>query len=137
MKNVQTIRQIATFNASPLEVYELFMNQQKHEEFTGAHATISRLINGKFSTYDDYCTGYNIELIEGERIIQAWHFNEVGWPSNHYSVCKFIFEPIGNRTKLNFRQQLVPDSHVRKLKQGWKDYYWEPIKLYLRKQLLK
>ena len=128
----KTIKQTVTFNAPPKKVYHLIMDQDKHSAFTGTKTVISNKIKGKFSVFDDYITGYNIELIEGEKIVQAWHFTEEGWPADHYSICTFLFEKVGNNTKLHFLQKDVPASSAESLTQGWKDYYWKPMKDYLK-----
>ena len=35
------------FNASPHEVYELILDEKKHQEFSNAHVQIDRSIGGK------------------------------------------------------------------------------------------
>jgi activator of HSP90 ATPase len=127
-----TIKQTATFAASPREIYHLIMDSKKHTAFTGSKATMSTKVNGKFSVFDGYCHGTNIELTEGKKIVQAWHFAEEGWPDDHYSLCTFLFEQVGDKTKLSFLQAGVPEDSVNSLKDGWKQFYWEPMKAYLK-----
>jgi len=90
-------------------------------------------INGKFEVFGGYCTGFNIELKEGKKIIQGWHFQEDGWPDDHFSICTFVFEKVPNGTKLTFTQRAVPEHKASSLKSGWKEFYWEPMKRYLSK----
>jgi activator of HSP90 ATPase len=129
----KSIRQTVTFTGKPEEVYQLIMDQKKHSSFTGREAIISKKVGGKISIFDGYCHGYNIELIEGKKIVQAWHFAEDGWPDDHFSVCTFLFEKVGNKTKLTFKQSGVPENNFESLKSGWKQYYWEPMEAYLKK----
>jgi activator of HSP90 ATPase len=93
---------------------------------------MSTKVNGKFNVFDGYCHGYNIELIKGEKIVQAWHFAEDGWPDDHFSICTFELEKTDNKTKLKFLQTNVPEHKVDSLKDGWKQFYWRPMKVYLR-----
>jgi len=130
----KTIKQVVSFNAAPAEVYELIMDAKKHAAFAGGKVTMSRKPEGKFVVFDGYCHGYNIELTEGKKIVQAWHFVEDGWPDDHYSTCTFLFEPKEGGTKLTFTQTGVPAHKVESLKGGWKEYYWEPMKEYLKEQ---
>jgi activator of HSP90 ATPase len=130
----KTIKQIATFEASPAEVYDLIMNSEKHAEFTDAEAKMSTAIDGKFEVFDGYCHGYNIELKNGEKIVQAWHFDEVDWPENHFSICTFTFEAFNDKTKLIFEQTGIPIGNFESLKKGWKEYYWDPMKAYLKRE---
>jgi activator of HSP90 ATPase len=133
----KSIKQTATFTGTPEEVYQLIMDQKKHTAFTGAKAIMSTKVDGKFSVFDGYCHGHNIELIEGMKIVQAWHFAEDGWPEDHFSICTFLFEKAGNKTKLSFTQTGVPEHKTESLKKGWKQYYWEAMEAYLKKMLLQ
>jgi activator of HSP90 ATPase len=128
----KSIRQTSTFNATPDIIYNLIMDEKKHAEITGSKASISREADGKFSVFDGYCQGYNIELVEGKKIVQAWHFDEDGWPDNHFSICYFELEGDGEKTRLKFLQTNVPEHTVQSLKDGWKEYYWNGIKSYLK-----
>lgn len=42
----KTIRQTATFKASPHEVYEALLNSRKHSKFAGGKVSISRRAGG-------------------------------------------------------------------------------------------
>jgi len=131
MKTV-TIKQSVTFSATPEQVYHLIMDEKKHAAFTGTKVSMSTKVNGKFSIFDGFCHGYNIELIEGKKIVQAWNFKEEGWPDDHYSLCTFVLEKAGHKTKLSFLQTGIPEDNAASLKQGWKDFYWVPMKAYLK-----
>jgi activator of HSP90 ATPase len=126
------IQQTVTFqNARPMEVYNLIMDPKKHSAFSGSKVTMSNKIDGKFQVFDGYCTGFNIELKEGKKIVQAWHFKEEGWPDDHLSICTFVFEKVPTGTKLIFTQTDIPEHKIDSLKEGWKLYYWQPMKVYL------
>ena len=92
----------------------------------------STKVKGKFEIFNGYIHGYNIELAEGKKIVQAWHFAEEGWPDDHFSICTFLFEEIDGKTKMTFIQTGVPEEHVGSLKEGWKEYYWIPMKASLK-----
>lgn len=128
----KTIKQSATFHAKPIEVYELIMDAKKHSAFTGTKVRMSNKIKGKFEVFDGYCHGYNIALVEGSKIVQAWHFKEEGWPDDYFSICTFTFEKVKEGTKLSFIQEGVPEHKFDDLSRGWKEFYWEPMKAYLK-----
>jgi activator of HSP90 ATPase len=128
----KSIRQTVTFDATPDNIYHLMMDQRKHSAFTGTKVIMSTKVKGKFNIFDGYCHGYNIELIEGQKIVQAWHFTEDGWPDDHFSISTFQFEKVGNKTKLSFLQTGVPEHKVELLKDGWKQFYWDAMKAYLK-----
>lgn len=129
----KNIKQTATFVASAQEVYEALLDEKKHSAFTSAEAKINKKNKGEFSVYDGYCHGYNIELVKYEKIVQAWHFAEEGWPDDHFSICTFALIQTGNKTKLIFTQTGIPEHKVASLTNGWKDYYWKPLKQFFKK----
>ncbi len=114
----KTIKQQVFFKASSDEVYNLLMDSKKHSAFTGTDTEISKASKGKFTVYDGYCHGYNIELIPKKKIVQAWHFAEDGWPDDHFSICTFEFEPSPSGTKLSFSYTGVPEHKYQALKNG-------------------
>jgi len=126
----RTIGQTVTFNARPHEVYEMLMDSEKHSEFTEAAAKISRKVGGRFSTYDDYSTGTNIELLQDRKIVQKWRGSD--WPEGHYSVATFELQDSEGKTRLAFTQTDVPEDQYEAISQGWKEFYWEKMKAYLK-----
>jgi len=127
----KTIRQTINLKAKPFEVFDMIMDSKKHGEITNADTSMSRKIKGKFSVYGGYATGYNMELVEGEKIIQAWKFDEDGWPEDHHSICCFHFEKTAHGTRLVFEQSGVPEHKFEALKKGWHEYYWSPMKKFI------
>jgi activator of HSP90 ATPase len=126
-----SIKQTVFFSAPPEQVYQLIMDAEKHADFTGAEVQMSAEINGTFEVFDGYCHGYNIELVEGQKIVQAWHFEEDGWSADHFSICTFQFDKDGKNTKMTFVQTGIPEHKVEALKSGWNEFYWEPMESYL------
>lgn len=126
------LKQVIIFDATASEIYEALLDEAKHSLFTGAEAIIDREIDGKFSVYDEYCYGYNIELIPNKKIVQAWHFVEDNWPDDHYSICTFLLKQNGDKTVLTFTQTGIPEHKLAALTKGWEDYYWQPLKEFLK-----
>lgn len=119
------IQHTVHFNATPKEVYEIIMDQDLHSEIAGSEAITSREIEGEFEVFEGYCKGYNIELKDGEKIVQAWNFAEDGWPEDHYSICTFMFEPYDEGTRMTFVQTDVPADKYEALDSGWYRFYWD------------
>jgi activator of HSP90 ATPase len=127
MMKTKTIKQTVTFPTTPDKLYALLFDSKRLTKMHGAKTIMSKRPKGRFSSYDGYCTGYNVELVENQKIEQAWHFREEGWPDDHYSVCTFTLTPTTKGTKLVLLQKGVPEHKYEALKQGWKTYYWFPI----------
>lgn len=125
----KTIRQSATFKATPHTVYEALMNAKKHAAFTGDVAKISRKVGGKFSIFGGGLHGKNLELVADKKIVQDWACDMDGWPKGHYSAATFrLTKKTKNSTRLEFLQTGVPASCAKSIAQGWHDYYWAPMK---------
>ena len=123
---MKTIKQTVEFKASPEEVYDALMDSKKHARFTGAKATVSRKVGGKFSVWDGYAEGQNLELEPGKRIVQTWRASD--WPEGSFSKVTYAFTRTKTGTKLTFTQTGIPDDFVKDIKQGWTDFYWAPMK---------
>jgi len=125
------IKQTITFKVSPHDVYEALMDSKKHAAFTGGKASISRKVGGKYSAYDNYITGKNLELVPDKKIIQSWR--AVDWAEGVLSTITFTLTPIPEGTRLEFTHEDVPEGTEEEFIQGWIDNYWEPMKVYLEK----
>ena len=124
----KTIEQTVTFNASPHDVYEALMDSEKHSQFTGAKASISREVGGTFTAYDGALSGTILELVPDAKIVQSWRGSDDGWVPGHYSTATFSLEAIDRGTRLTFVQTGVPEESVEQINQGWQTYYWPKMR---------
>lgn len=128
----KNIRHTVAIGAAPKKVYEALINGKKHAKFTGAKSVIDRRPGGAFSCYGTFLTGFNLEMVPGKRIVQAWRSS--GWPKGAYSIATFsLSAKKGGKTKLVFTQVGVPAASQKNIDQGWRTYYWKPLKAFLEK----
>ncbi len=125
------IKQTVAFKASPHEVYEALMDSKKHAAFTGGKASMSRAVSGKFTAYDNYIAGKNVELVPDKKIVQDWR--AVDWPEGYFSRVTFKFTAVPEGTRLDFTHAHVPTGTEKEFTQGWIENYWEPMKAFLEK----
>lgn len=125
------IKQTIHFEATPSDIFDSLMDEKKHSDFTGAHAKIENRNGGRFSVWDGYATGKNLQLIPGKKIVQSWKASD--WPAEANSTVTIELQSDGHGTKLIITHENVPDEFEKDIEQGWKDYYWEPLKKYLKK----
>jgi activator of HSP90 ATPase len=128
----KTIRQTVNFAISPEKLYSLLFDNKVLTKLHGGKTAMTRRPKGKFSVFGGYCHGYNLRLEENKLIEQAWHFQEDGWPDDHYSICTFLLEPSARGTRLIFTHKGVPEHKVQDLKEGWYTYYWRPLLGYIQ-----
>jgi len=124
----RTIRQTATFEAGPHDVYEVLMDSRKHSALSGGKSVISRKIGGKIRVSDGYITGKNLELVPDKKIVQLWRAEEDCWPPDHWSKVTFSLRKVKVGTKLTFTQTGIPVECGDRFDSGWRDYYWSPMK---------
>ena len=114
--------------ASPEEVYDAWLDSEKHGAMTGGAAEVNAVIGGKFTAWDGYISGKNIELIRPGLIIQSWRTSEFDG-SEPDSRIEVQFEPDIDGTKVTIIHSNLP-PHGGQYEQGWFDNYFEPMKEY-------
>jgi activator of HSP90 ATPase len=122
----KSVRQTATINAKPSEIYDALMDSKKHGKFTGGKASISNKVGGKFTVYNGYINGVNLELKKNKKIVQSWQAKD--WPKEHYSRVTFNLAPNKGGTKISFYHSGIPANQAESIKKGWIDFYWNPLK---------
>lgn len=115
-------------SASPSEVYDAWLDSDKHTKMTESPANIDSIIGSKFTAHDGYITGDTLELEEGSRIVQSWrttHFDD----SEDDSRLEVIFEPADEGCKVTINHSNLP-PHGTQYESGWVDYYIKPMQKY-------
>ena len=116
-------------SASPEELYHAWLSSEEHGRFTGSKAEIVNRIGGKFTAWDGYIEGTTLELRPYTKIVQSWRSTD--FPNNSPdSRLEVLLEPEGKKTKLTLIHTGFPEGQGEELKQGWEDYYFEPMKKY-------
>ncbi len=128
-----TITQKVVIPALPEEVYDAFLDPEKHAAFTGAEATGDPRVEGEFTAWDGYITGKNLELEKGKRIVQEWSTSE--WPEGYPpSRLELTFRKVKDGTELTMVHSQVPAEQAEEYRQGWFDNYWDLLKVYFGKK---
>jgi activator of HSP90 ATPase len=116
------------FKASPQRFYETIVDQKQFAAFTKLPATIDATSGGAFSMFGGLIVGRNVELIAGQRIVQAWR--PTHWDPGVYSIVHFELKPRAQECSLVFDHTGFPAGEYAHLDWGWKNHYWEPLKKY-------
>jgi activator of HSP90 ATPase len=126
---VRTITQKVVIPATPDQLYDAFINPRIHAAFTGSPATGSPRVGGTFTAWDGYISGVNRELVKGRRIVQDWQTTE--WPEGAKpSRVEFSFASVKGGTEIRMVHSMVPAEQADAYRQGWIDYYWDPLQAY-------
>ncbi len=115
------------------DVFTGWLNEKIHSAFTGgATAKIDPKEGGRFSVWDAYITGINIEIFPYKRIVQKWRTTEFTG-SDEDSLLELFFTFKEDYTLITFTHSNLPDGTAEKYKKGWKDHYFKHMKKYFEK----
>ena len=90
-------------------------------------------IGGTFSAWDGYISGSTLELVPNQRIVQAWRTSE--FPDDAPdSRVEILLEEVESGTKLTFIHSNMPEGQTETYRQGWHDFYYQPMKAYFGKR---
>ena len=128
----EVIKQTVVIDASPNEVYKAYVDPKKHANFTGSPATGSPKVGGSLTAWDGYISGKYIELEKGKKIVHEWMTTE--WPEGYPpSIVELTLKPKGTKTEVTMIHSKVPAEQAESYADGWKEFYWDPMKEYFRK----
>ncbi|HUH63652.1 MAG TPA: SRPBCC family protein [Terracidiphilus sp.] len=116
------------FHASPQQIYSALLDAKQFAAFSGMAAEIDRRPGGAFSLFGGLILGRIIELVESQRIVQAWRPGS--WDSGVYSIVHFELKARGSESALAFDHTGFPTGLYDHLDGGWQSHYWEPMKKY-------
>jgi len=132
MSKTDTIEVTGPVPASIDAVYSAWLDGQAHTAMTGGAATCEARVGGRFTAWDDYIEGENLELEAPHRIVQAWRSSE--FPSNApASRLEVLLKATEGGTQLTLRHSGIPAGQGASYEQGWVDHYLEPMRVYFSK----
>jgi activator of HSP90 ATPase len=118
----------AFIKASPQRIYEAWLDSDEHTAMTGGDALITDEIDDKFTAWDGYIWGNNLELRPYEYIKQSWKTSDFD-EDQDYSILEVFLEPHedGTRIILKHTNLTYKDEQYKK---GWQENYFDPMKTY-------
>ena len=116
------------FNTTSKKIYDTWLSSEGHTKMTGGSAIISNKIGDKFTAWDGYIEGVNIDLEPNKRIFQTWRtsqFNE----DEEDSEIEVLLNEVDGKTELTLIHTNLSESGEH-YKNGWEDNYFEPMGKY-------
>lgn len=123
----------AVLPASAERLYKAWLSSRETSAFTGGKAVISPRKGGRFSVWDGYIEGRNLELEPHRRIVQSWRTTDFPEGSED-SKIEVTFKKAKGGTSVTIRHTNIPEDQGESYRRGWKDYYFEPMKRYFGKK---
>ena len=125
----KTIRQKVLIKAPVEAVFDALIDPKIQSEFTGAKATGKPTKGSEFTAWDGYISGKYLSIKKENKVAMTWLTSE--WPDG-YPPSKLIltFKDTEMGTWITLVQEKVPAEQANEYSQGWKDFYWQPMKEY-------
>src|SRR5262245_27986448 len=106
MSNHQ-IHQEVVIGARPEQVFRALTDASQFTAMTGAPAEIDATPGGAFSCFGGMIVGRTLELVDSERVVQAWRVKL--WEAGVYSVVRFTLRAEGDGTRVTLDHSSFPE----------------------------
>ncbi|MBN8692094.1 MAG: SRPBCC domain-containing protein [Bacteroidetes bacterium] len=126
---MESLKMSVTLPVKAAKLYKAWLTSKEHAAFTGGAAKVSSKVGGKFTAWDGYISGKNTELKANKKIVQTWRTSEFPEDAPD-SILEIDFEEKNGKTKLNLYHYNLQKGDAKKYRDGWRDYYFEPMKQY-------
>lgn len=123
MKNYRAYFQI---KAEPEDIYTALTNPFTIELWSGETAIMTKEIGAEFSLWDGDIIGKNIELVENEKLVQEWYFDED--EESEASIVTIKIWKKNSSCSVELMHTNIPDEAYDNIVEGWNDAYLGAIK---------
>ena len=129
----QSFKISTTLPATAKEIYKAWLSSEEHTAFTGNAAEVDLRVGGRFTAFGNYIEGTNAKLYLNKKIVQTWRTTEFPAGSED-SILEISLEEMKTGTKLTLTHSNIPDGQADSYKDGWKKFYFRPMKEYFGKK---
>ncbi len=117
-----------SFNTTAKKIYDTWLSSEGHTKMTGGSAIISDIVGNKFTAWDGYIEGENIDLEPNKRILQTWRTSQFE-EEEEDSKIEVLLNEVDGKTELTLIHTNLSESGEH-YKNGWIDHYFEPMAKY-------
>ena len=117
--------------ATAEQIYMAWLTSEEHSKMTGGIANVSDKIGAKFTAWNGYIEGQNLELEPYSRILQSWRTLQFE-KDEEDSQIEIQLREFDGQTELTLIHTNVPESGEHYIK-GWDKSYFQPMKIYFSK----
>ena len=112
------------------ELFEMYLDAQRHEAITSHAVTIGPESGTPFAAFDGMLSGTMLRVVPPQLIVQSWrsaHFHD----DDPDSTLVLMFLPAGHKARIHLVHLDVPAHDYQQVVEGWKTHYWQPWLKYL------
>lgn len=119
--------QTESFMTTVDELYKTLTEKDRIQAWSRSPVDQDARAKESFRLFDGNVTGEYIDLVKNEKIVMRWRLKT--WPDAHYSTVTLKLKQLIHGTELDLEQTSVPQDSMEMTKQGWRNYYWQSIKV--------
>jgi activator of HSP90 ATPase len=121
----------ASFPCSSEAVFTALTNARQISAWSGQGGKVQPTIGGTLELFDGWVKGKVLAYESGKRLSFTWRPSE--WAKDQQaSIVTCLFKSTKTGTKLTLKHSGFPnDSELQSHKAGWKEFVFEPLKMYL------
>lgn len=116
-----------TFMTTVGELYKTLTEKERIQAWSRSSIEGDAKPKESFCLFGGNVTGEYLQLVENKKIVMRWRLKS--WPAAHYSTVTLKLNQVLTGTELDLEQTSVPQDSLEMTKQGWRNYYWQSIKL--------
>ncbi|HXU24422.1 MAG TPA: SRPBCC domain-containing protein [Tepidiformaceae bacterium] len=128
-----TIHLEAIIDADPQAVYDVLTNGERFAAATGMPAQLTAREGETFTLFGGRIEGRQVELVPGQRVVQAWRFSAAHpepWDAGVYSIVRFTLTGEQGGTRFVIDHAAVPPESRDRISSGYPDFYQHPLERY-------
>lgn len=120
----------AVLPATPERLFDMYLDPQLHEAFTGAPVTIEARPGVPFRAFHGALSGTILHVEPKRMIVQTWR--STNWPALAIDgIVVLTFWPAAEGARVELVHVNVPDEDFAGVCEGWEQHYWTPWRRYL------
>jgi len=116
-----------TIKESPEIIFSAITNPVTLELWTGYPAVMQPIENTEFSLWEGDITGRNLKVEMNRKLVQEWYFEGQDSPS----LVSITLHGEKGKTRIELTHTNIPDEAFDNISNGWKEYYFSPLKKFL------
>lgn len=126
---MKIIKQIYKIKAPVELVWAVLTKPKEIAGWGGGPAKMSAKEGAAFSLWGGDIWGKNIEVVPEKKLVQEWYGGEWVKPS----LLTILLSEKKGVTEIKITQTAVPAEEFDDISDGWRDYYFGPMREYLEK----
>lgn len=118
--------------ATANRLFAMYLDPVEHAAFTGHPVTIGAESGANFTAFEGQLSGQILQVIEPRLIVQSWRSMQFR-DDDPDSTLILTFSTEGDEGRIDLVHLDVPDHDFEGVTEGWRKFYWEPWREYLKK----